>query len=213
MLQEVLQAQRQRGADGTKKGLEGGLGGASKGLHEAVTAANEADWQSMVDALNSADPSKWGAAVTEAHDLLLARYQAEIALIQEITVAIDTLGAAATTAVSTMSRLQDLGIKIPGAMEFASFASTALSQSFAEGFTGRTPIMALTQGRSAVDVFAAQSMMAAKAMDLPGMEAAAGKDSVGREASCRIEHGGRAYSGKALLEPTELARHGSTSVT
>ena len=154
------------------KGLEGGLGGASKGLNEAVTAANEADWQSMVDALNSADPSKWGAAVTEAHDLLLARYQAEIALIQEITVAIDTLGAAATTAVSTMSRLQDLGIKIPGAMDFASFVSTALSQSFAEGFTGRTPTMALTQGRSAVDVFAAQSMMAAKAMDLPGMEAA-----------------------------------------
>ena len=151
------------------RALKPPLEGATLSLQEANQAALDANWDKLVEDLTSTDPSKWGEALVQAHDLLVDRYQAEMAVIQQIVGAIEQLNTGATALVNTASRLQDLGILPKGGLELAS--KLALERTAQVG-TFAFPEMNLMAGRGAVEIFAQQSMMAAKALDTTAMEAA-----------------------------------------
>jgi hypothetical protein len=164
------------------------LDAATMSIGKATSAIADADWNGMADALNSSDPGEWGAAVVEAHDLLIARYEAEMALIRALIDAFGLLSHAATSFIDTVSSLSDLGVRLPGAQAFAGWFSMAMATAFAEtassamptaipgspswGLPGAPLDVVMAAGRGAVDAFAAQSMLAAKTMDLPGLETA-----------------------------------------
>lgn len=137
-------------------------------VQDVMTEFADADWAGIAEAMQSADPSDWGAAIVEAHDLLMARYEAEIRLIQVITAAIGQLFESANALVGTAARLQDLGILPSGGMELASSLATRGAEAVG---TFRTPEMNLVAGRGAVDLFAQQSQMAARSMNLDALEA------------------------------------------
>ena len=179
------------------------------GLEAAVTKFEESSIRLDESGKLIGDPTAMLEAAVSAHDALIARYEAEMALIAQIIGAIDQLGAGANALAGTAARLQELGVMPAGGMEFVSWLSEVTSAFFAGGPGGggvamggvpgavavgpdgiamggvpglqaegvgpsafATPEMALAAGRGAVGVFATQSMMAARSMDLAGMESA-----------------------------------------